>query len=181
MRVLVSYASAFGSTAGIAERIGERLAAAGCEVDARPVDDVEGLDGYDAVVLGSAVHDAVWLPQARSFVTRHRSQLRRRPVWLFSVSSVGDTTSFVSPAVARALRQLAAEPRDGARFRPAIGAREHRNFAGAVHPKQWGVKGTLFLKAARGRYGDHRDWGDIEDWAGGIARSLSMAPKATSA
>lgn len=181
MRVLVSYATAFGSTTGIAERIGEGLAAAGCEVDVRPVEDLEAIDGYDAVVLGSAVHDTAWLPQARAFVKRHRAQLRRRPVWLFSVSSVGDTTSFVSPRVAKALRQLAAEPRDVARFRHAIGARDHRNFAGAVQREQWGVKGLLFLKATGGRYGDHRDWSDIEGWAAGIARTLSTAPKASSA
>ena len=181
MKVLVSYATAFGSTVGIAERIGERLAGAGCEVEVRPVDGVETLVPYDAVVLGSAVHDALWLPQARSFVRRHRAQLRRRPVWLFSVSSVGDTTSFVSPKVAKALRQLAAEPKDVARFRQAIGACGHRNFAGAVEPRQWGVKGLLFLKATGGRYGDHRDWGDIEGWAGGIARALAATPKATSA
>lgn len=181
MRVLVGYATAFGSTTGIAERIGERLAGAGCEVDVRRVEEVEAVEGSDAVVLGSAVHDALWLPQARAFVKRHRSQLRRRPVWLFSVSSVGDTTSFVSPKVARALRQLQNEPKDVARFRQAIGARDHRNFAGAVQRKQWGVKGHLFLKATGGQYGDHRDWEDIEDWAGGIARSLSTTPKATSA
>jgi menaquinone-dependent protoporphyrinogen oxidase len=181
MRVLVSYATAFGSTAGIAERIGERLVHAGCEVDLRPVADVVAVDAYDAVVIGSAVHDKLWLPQARDFMKRHRAVLGRRPVWLFSVSSVGDTTSFVSPKVARALRQLQSEPRDVARFRRALGARDHRNFAGAVQPRQWGVKGLLFLKATGGRYGDHRDWSDIEEWAGGIARALSTAPTATSA
>lgn len=181
MRVLTSYATAFGSTAGIAERIGDRLAGTGFEVDVAPVDDVEAVAGYGAVVLGSAVHDKLWLPQARAFVKRHRAQLWRRPVWLFSVSSVGDTTSFVSPRVARALRQIQNEPRDVARFRQAIGARDHRNFAGAVAPRQWGMKGDLFLKAAGGRYGDHRDWGDIEDWAEGIALSLSTAPTTSSA
>lgn len=181
MRVLVSYATAHGSTTGIAERIGGRLTDAGCAGDVRPVEEMQAIDGYDAVVLGSAVHDAVWLAQGRAFVKRHQAQLRRRPVWLFSVSSVGDTTSFVSPKVARALRQLQNEPRDVARFRQAIGARDHRNFAGAVQPKQWGMKGHLFLKATGGQYGDHRDWEDIEDWAGGIARTLMATPKATSA
>ena len=181
MRVLVGYATAHGSTAGIAARIGERLAGAGCEVDVRSVDEIEAVDGYGAVVLGSAVHDATWLPPAKAFVRRQRTALARRPVWLFSVSSVGDTSSFLSPGVAGALRQIRNEPKVVTRFRRAIGARDHHNFAGAIERPQWGFKGRLFLKASGGRYGDHRDWEDVDGWAAGIARSLQNAAKATSA
>ena len=181
MRILVAYATANGSTQGIAERIGERLAVAGWEVDVRAVEEVDAIDGYSGVILGSAVHDASWLPTATSFVRRHRAGLVRRPVWLFSVSAVGDSSSFVSPRVAHTLRQLASEPKGVPLIRRAVRAEGHRNFSGAVERPQWGLKGRLFLKATGGRYGDHRDWADIEDWADGIASALRSAPKATSA
>jgi menaquinone-dependent protoporphyrinogen oxidase len=181
MKVLVGYATAYGSTTGIATKIGERLAGEGCQVDVRPVEEIDAVDAYDAVVLGSAVHDTTWLPQARAFVRQQRAALARRPVWLFSVSSVGDTSSFLSPRVAGALRQLRNEPKDVTRLRRAIRARDHRNFAGALERPQWGVKGRLFLKASGGRYGDHRDWEDIEEWARGIAGSLQDAADATPA
>lgn len=64
MKVLVGHASACGSTKGIAQEIGDRLTHAGLQADVRPVDEVDTLAGYDAVVLGSAVHNMAWLPQA---------------------------------------------------------------------------------------------------------------------
>jgi hypothetical protein len=55
-RVLVAYGSKHGSTAEIADRIGERLREAGHEVDVLPAGSVTDLDRYEAVVLGSAVY-----------------------------------------------------------------------------------------------------------------------------
>jgi len=58
MTVLVVYASRHGSTAGIAERIGTRLADCGAAVELRHVDQVEVLDGYEPGVSGRLVRDA---------------------------------------------------------------------------------------------------------------------------
>lgn len=43
MMILMSHATAFGSAAGTAEGIGAWLVKAGCEVDLRPVGDVEAV------------------------------------------------------------------------------------------------------------------------------------------
>jgi menaquinone-dependent protoporphyrinogen oxidase len=60
MRVLVSAASRHGSTAEIAERIGsvlrEELVDVRAQVDVLPADAVGDIDGYDVLVLGSAVY-----------------------------------------------------------------------------------------------------------------------------
>jgi menaquinone-dependent protoporphyrinogen oxidase len=56
-RVLVTYASAAGSTAGVAERIAETVRIAGCEVVCRPIGPDVDPAGFDAVVVGSAVHN----------------------------------------------------------------------------------------------------------------------------
>ena len=57
MRALVGYASAYGSTKGIAQEVGDRLTGAGLRAEVRPLDEVEALDAYDGVVLGSAIHN----------------------------------------------------------------------------------------------------------------------------
>jgi menaquinone-dependent protoporphyrinogen oxidase len=85
VRVLVAYATGHGSTKGVAERIATRLAEAGAQVDARPVDDVDDLAGYDAVVLGSGVYNQSWIPSATEFLRANSAALAARPVWLFSV------------------------------------------------------------------------------------------------
>ena len=89
MRVLVTYASRHGSTAGIAERIASRLNDDGVEADVRPVDDVSGITGYDAVVIGGAAYMAHWSKDALRFAKRHQAELASRPVWLFSSGPLG--------------------------------------------------------------------------------------------
>ncbi|MFB4298520.1 flavodoxin domain-containing protein [Actinomadura sp. NTSP31] len=56
MGVLVGYASAHGSTRSIAERVAVVLTARGVPVELRPMAEVGEARGYDAFVLGSAVH-----------------------------------------------------------------------------------------------------------------------------
>jgi menaquinone-dependent protoporphyrinogen oxidase len=173
MKVLVAYASACGSTRGVAGRIADRLRSHDVEVDLCPVDAVAPLDEYEAVVVGSAIHSRAWLPQATAFVDSNADALRQRAVWMFSVSSVGDTTSVFGPRVAGWMRRASPEPAQITRWRPVLALRGHRNFAGVVDRRNWGVLGSMFVGALRGTYGDHRDWADIEAWADVIAADLA--------
>src|SRR5207342_299308 len=88
-RVLVVYASRHGSTAGIAERIGEALGAKGLDVTVADAKDRPDPVPFDAYVIGSAVYMGQWEKDATSFVERHESVLATRPVWLFSSGPVG--------------------------------------------------------------------------------------------
>lgn len=172
MTVLVGYATAYGSTRGIAERIAARLGEQGCAAVARAMDQIEEAGSYDAFVLGSAIHNQAWLPAASAFVQRNTEALAARPVWLFSVSSVGDHGSFFSPPVARLFRKMRSESNEVAGYRKALRARDHHGFAGAIERSHWSLAGHLFLKALGGQYGDHRDWDEIDEWADDIAREL---------
>ena len=71
MHVLVGYASAQGSTAEVARRIGSVIEAEGMSVDVLPIKDVASLVDYDAVVLGSAIHTQSWLQEASDFMRTH--------------------------------------------------------------------------------------------------------------
>ncbi len=84
-RVLVAYASATGSTVEIAAALGETLASEGFAVDVCPMQDQPGLDGYQAVLLGSAVQYGAWLPEAVEYVRANQEALARLPLALFSV------------------------------------------------------------------------------------------------
>lgn len=172
MRVLVGYASDFGSTRDVAGRIGDRLRRSGLTVDVRAMSDVDDADQYDALVLGSAIHGGKWLTDAEQFIDRNAACLRARPVWLFSVSTLGDEESMFAPGVARRLRAMRGQTPETTRLRAAVGAREHRNFAGAIARSHWPTSGRAVFRVMGGRYGDHRNWPAIEAWADRILAQL---------
>ncbi len=84
-RILIAYASATGSTAEVAAEIGKRLSARGFAVDVRPIEEKPQLDGYQAVLIGSAVQYGNWLPGAVEFVKNNQQVLSGLPVALFCV------------------------------------------------------------------------------------------------
>jgi menaquinone-dependent protoporphyrinogen oxidase len=174
MVVLVAYATDHGSTRGIAARIADRLRERGLDATARAVTDVLEVAGYEAVILGSAIHGGKWLPEGRQFADRNAASLRERPVWLFSVSTVGDEESMFPPRVANRLRALRKETPEMTQMRMLLHPREHRNFAGAIDRSHWPATGRAFFLATGGHYGDHRNWPAIDAWADLIASQLGV-------
>ena len=168
MRVLVTAASEHGATGEIAEAIGEALRGRGLDATVVAPDDVDGVEGYDAVVLGSAVYSGRWLPPARALVDRCGAGLARRPVWLFSSGPVGDPSRTL-------VRKMAEDPVDLAPIREATGARAHRMFAGRLERRHLGLAQRAALSVFRGLEGDFRDWDEIRRWASGIADDLGAA------
>lgn len=165
--MLVAYASRYGSTKGVAERIATHLNDAGVHVELIPAAEVQALDGYDAVVLGSPVYDQRWLPEARELVQRGLGVLSVRPTWLFSVGSFGDHKRVIGSLMSR-------EPRDIGELKRSIQPRGYRVFAGVIDRQRWPLPSRVFYRALGGRFGDNRDWPAIDAWADGIGRALSQ-------
>jgi len=172
-RVLVLHASSGGSTKAVAEFIAARLRARGAVADVRGLDERPGLTGYDAVVLGSAVHDRALLPAAQHFVLQNSDALRVLPVWLFSLgigpSLRGPVGHFLRDAVPPRIAELC----------ELIGPREYRAFAGVMPRAGAPLVARFMLWVCGGRYGDLRDWRAIDAWATGIASYLHGAVPAT--
>ena len=177
MRVLVAYATRHGATAGIAEHIAEELAGRGHDARARPVEDVDGLEGYDAVVLGGAAYMFHWLKPAVRFAKRHRDELAALPVWLFSSGPLGtDRVDAEGKDVLETTR-----PREFAELTDLIRPRGERVFFGAYDPDADPIglaeRLTRRMPAARDSLpaGDFRDWDAITAWADEIAEELTSA------
>ena len=165
-RVLVAYATKYGSTAGIAEKIGEVLGEAGLEADVLPVDKVRDLAPYGAVVLGSAVYMGQWRKEAGAFLKNNVKALAERPVWLFSSGPTeeGDPRELVEGwGFPEALKPFADE----------IQVRDIAIFHGVMPPPE---KMKFFdreiMKRIKAPTGDFRDWEMIADWARAIAEAL---------
>ena len=87
--VLVAFASEAGSTARIAGEIASQLRSAGLGVECRLAAEVDALDPYDALVLGSGVFVRSRNADGGGFLNRHAAELGARPVWLFSSGPIG--------------------------------------------------------------------------------------------
>ena len=160
MKVLVSAASRHGSTEEIAQVIAGILARSDLEVDVLPPDQVERIDGYDAVVLGSAVYAGHWLAPAKAFVERHEAELRERPVFLFSSGPLG-----VPPRPIE-------DPVDAGPIEAATGAIDHQVFGGRLMRSRLSMPSRVAIAFVQAPDGDFRPWDDIGDWATAIARYL---------
>ena len=166
-KVLVAYASKHGSTGEIAEAIAARLRDEGLECDCHDAGDVRTLDGYDAVVLGSAVYMKRWRHEAKRFLHRHRRDLAQRPLWVFSSGYVGEgerSPEWEEPAaIVKTVEEL--------------GAREHVVFGGRV-PQDGGLMAKAMAKNTPPESADRRDWDEIAAWGSAIAAALRSADRA---
>lgn len=164
-KVLVAYASKYGATKEIAEKIGLVLKEAGFAVDVLPADRVAAVAPYRAVVLGSAVYIGGWRKGAAGFLKNNEKLLAEKPVWLFSSGPTGkgDPVELVK----------------GWRFPQALQPVADRVkpvgivlFQGAVDTNNLGFFGRLAIKNVKAPVGDFRDWNAITAWAGTIAAKL---------
>ncbi len=168
MFALVGYATRHGSTREIAERIATTLVEHGGTVELRTLDQVGDVCPYDAVVIGSAVYSGRWLTEATAFVRRQLPALAQRPVWMFSAGRLSGQSGLLRWVTRPDARELA-------EFRARLHPRDHRHFGGAVLRERLSPLQRTAFRAAGGRYGDFRDWDEIDAWAESISHKLEIA------
>ena len=162
-KILVTYATRTGSTAGVAEAIARTFADGGAEVEVRPMQEVKDLTPYGAVVAGSAIQAQHWLPEAMQFVQTHRAELKRKPFAAFLVCMTlamkneewqqqANVADWLAPV--RALVQPVSEGLFAGRLDiskvPSLGDR---------------LKFRISVMSGVWTEGDHRDWEAIHVWA----------------
>ncbi|MCC2335735.1 flavodoxin domain-containing protein [Cellulomonas wangsupingiae] len=164
MRILLAVASRHQGTWEIGDVVAQRLRARGHEVDQSAPEDVTTVAQHDAVVLGSAVYTAHWLPAARDLADRCAQELRARPVWTFSSGLA------TQPA------NSANSPLEVAALCERIGARGHRSFRGRLDRSVLSFTERAIIAGGRAREGDHRDMEAVAAWADTIADALDAEP-----
>jgi menaquinone-dependent protoporphyrinogen oxidase len=164
-QVLVAYATKYGATAEIAEKVGEVLRQAGLRTDVLPAGRVRDLKPYKAVVLGSAVYIGKWLKEAEKFLRANEKTLATRDVWLFSSGPTGkgDPVELVRGwRFPEALQPIAD------RIRP----RDIAVFHGNADVRKLNFIEKRMLGTVNAPLGDFRDWAAITSWAAAIASAL---------
>jgi len=167
-KVLVTYASHTGTTQDIADEIGVGLIEAGYSVDVCPMSRVKVMNGYRAVVLGTAIRREKPLPEALDFVNRFRIPLRHIPIAVFSVGA--DMRLDIPENREKTLRYL--KPLLQEINQPV----EMGLFAGKVDTGELTMWWRLLAPkddAGKVPEGDWRDWNKIRSWAEQVAASLT--------
>ena len=167
-RVLVAYATKYGATAEIAEKLGQVIRDAGLSADVVPADRVTDPGAYSAVVLGSAVYIGRWRKQAVRFLERYEAELTGKPVWLFSSGPTGEgdpvklTQGWSFPAAQQPIAD---------RIQP----RDITLFHGALDRGKLNWLEKRMIKMVGAPEGDYRDWEAITAWGASIAAALRQA------
>lgn len=158
-RILVTYATRAGSTDEVAAAIGETIGARGFSVDVKPVKENPQVDGYQAVLVGSAIRFGQWLPEAVEFVKNNQQALNRVPVALFTVHimNLGDDEQSRSNRMA----YLSA-------VRPRIKPVDEVFFHGEIDPARLSFLERLIGQIVKAPVGDFRDWDKIRGWANAV-------------
>ena len=170
-KVLVTYASRAGSTVGIAQAIGKTLADGGLSVDGRPMQDVQDISMYSAVIAGSAIRMDQWLPEAKEFVRRFQAELMQKQFAAFVVCLAMATqhekrrekAKVTAAGYLNPIRELAPTVSEGL-------------FAGVLDlsklPLRYRIPFGLLTLVGLFKEGDYRDWNAIEAWSQSLIPQL---------
>ena len=165
-RILVAYASKYGATEAIAERIVKTLEQSGLQVDCLAAHRAGDLAPYGAVVLGSAVYAGQWRKEAAAFFKANAEALAERPTWLFSSgpTGTGDPVALMHGwRLPKGLQPVA----------DRVAPRDIAVFHGFADPARMNRLERIMIKAVKAPAGDFRDNAAIDAWAKRIAADLS--------
>lgn len=161
MKLLVTYASKYGSTAEIAEVIGKELGRRAYEVEVKPVEAVDSVTGYDGFVIGSALYAGGWIESAAKFLQTNQKMLAKHPVWLFSSGPTGEGDP-------NDLMDGWQFPEDLSAVVEKIKPKDVILFHGHIDPEKLNFAERMIIRSVKATVGDYRDWLVIRSWARAI-------------
>ncbi len=165
-KILVAYASKYGATKEIAEKIQTVLTDHGLPSEVTPAAGDLDPSSYNAVILGSAIYIGKWQSDATKFLNCNKKVLSNKLVWLFASGPSGEE----DPMEHTEIEWI---PRNLQRTIENIHPREVKIFLRNITPEKinpiekWAVKSLV-----KNPLGDFRNWKAIADWGKGIALVL---------
>lgn len=161
--ILIAYGTKAGSTAEIAEYMGELFREMGASVDVLPVEQVQEVTPYCAVLVGTATRVGKPLTSVQEFVTRFAYELEPRAVAYFvvGITMCDDTPEHrvQAEAVLEPLRRIK-EPCGEGLFAGKV------EYATIEQPWRRLVSHDVETQLPEG---DWRDWNAIRAWTHELA------------
>jgi len=161
-KFLIAYGSAAGSTAEVAQAIGEEMEKEGAQVDVKAVENIKDIKGYDGVVVGSAVRIFKILGKTKRFLRKNKRDLRQLPVAYLIVCM---TLKEPTPENIEKTKSYA-EPMINIKEPVSLGL-----FGGCFDPDK--LTGVFAMTMKDEPKEDIRDWEKIRAWAREVLPKLS--------
>ncbi len=174
IKILVAYASKYGSTQEVAEAMVAMLREEGLEADILPMQKVRSLEEYTMIVLGAPLYLGAWHKDARKFLSRHRKALMERQISIFALGPFHDPYEDEEWQASRAMLE-----KDLAEF-PGLAPVAIEIFGGKFEPAQLGFTDKLIVSMPASPLhnipaSDLRDWEAIQAWTKKLASQLQPA------
>jgi menaquinone-dependent protoporphyrinogen oxidase len=154
-KILVAFATRYGSTKEIAEFIAAILREEGIDADSKNMLDIKDIDSYDFVIAGSSIQMGKWLPEAREFMQIHKNYLKKMPLFVFSC---GITLNKQDENVTRKALFATDE------IQQYVNPKEIGLFAGKLEEKILCDSDRELIILAKPDYGDFRNFDTIRSW-----------------
>ena len=168
IKVLLAYASKYGSTQEVAEAVAARLRESGLAVDLQPMRKVRTLAEYSAVVLGAPLYFGLWHKDALNFLSRNEDALAQRPIAIFALGPNSNDEKEMQGSRAQLDKELAKFPW----LTPVV----IDLFAGKYPAKLRFPESLIASLPASPLHGmpasDVRDWTAIRAWANSLVQKL---------
>ncbi|MBN2085568.1 MAG: hypothetical protein JW748_10130 [Anaerolineales bacterium] len=170
-KVLLAYASKYGSTKEVAEAVAGVLRENGLAASLQPVSKVRDLAPYSAVVLGAPIYLGSWLGDFRRFLARHQDAFMKRPPAIFTLGpthSDPDEWQGVRNQLAQVLAKY-----------PWLNPSTLELFGGKYDPAKLRIPDNLLAALPASplhgmRASDARDWQAIRSWTQKMAKQLLL-------
>jgi len=198
--ILVTYATMAGSTAEVAQIVGEEIAKSGIKVEVLPLGEVKNIEAYDGVVVGGPMIMG-WHREAARFLKKHREEFKRIPLAVFVLAMSLTQTSETSVEGVQVYMDdnLPKPPQKmgSLSFRERYAQLSHylQPILKATHPvkpvsigvfggrleygrlKWWAVLFAMLI--IRAPAGERRNWPVIRSWAAALPLTFQFEEKKT--
>ncbi len=169
-KILMAYATQYGTTREVADLIAETMTEIGLPTDALPAATVEAPEQYYAYILGAPLYIGQLHGDMRRFIARNKFLIQQRPTALFSLGPITTEPDEMRGAV----KQFEGQLKKFGWFQPVA----TKVFIGAYNPSELEGMHKLFTSmAASPLYGlpatDNRDWNAIRTWVEQLVELLA--------
>ena len=173
-KVLVAYATRYGSTQEVADAVAAALRQSGLAVDLQPMRQVRTLNGYGAFVLGAPLYIGSFLKDAQRFLAQHGPALAGRPVAVFALGPIAGSAEDPEWQAARASLDKEIQKV------PGLAPVAVELFGGKYNPQGLNLADRLLAALPASPLhnlpaSDVRDWTAIRAWASDLAGKLQPA------
>lgn len=166
-KILVGYATRYGSTKEVAETIGHTVSEAGFEVDVSQVRDIKSLMDYQAIILGAPLFMFHWHKDILQFLSKHQRILLNLQVAIFALGPTHDP--YDEQEWRDSWSQLNKELEKYSWLKPV----EIEMFGGKYDPTK--LKFPFKMMTGKTPGTDIRDFDTIREWAGKLTKKLSKS------